>query len=177
MPRILKERDWSHRERGATILEIVVSMGVVVLFFSGIFLMNSHVLALVRGALESTAGTRVLHDRAEQLRGSTWTQVTTTTFHSGALLAVPPDSAGALGNLTETVTVTAHLATPGTIAPITVSRNAQGTIQTISTGGPQLVDEPSVRVDLTANWIAKGGRPRMRQLSLVFGEGGISGRR
>jgi hypothetical protein len=171
------ERHVSHRSAGATILEIVVSMGVVVLFFSGIFLMNSRVLALVRGSLEATASTRVLQDRAEQLRGSTWTQLTTAGFHSGTLLTVPPDSAAALGNLTETVTVSAHLAAPGTVTPITVNRNAQGAIVTTSAGDPQLVDESSVRIDLTANWIARGGRPRMRQLSLVFGEGGISGRR
>jgi hypothetical protein len=166
-----------HREGGATILEIVVSMGVVVLFFSGIFLMNSRVLALVRGSLESTASTRVLQDRAEQLRGSTWTQVTDASYHSGTLLAVPPDCAGALHNLTETITVTAHLATPGTVTPIAVQRDSAATVTTTSPGDVQLVDEPSVRVDLTANWIAKGGRPRMRQLSMVFGEGGISGRR
>ncbi len=166
-----------HKERGVTILEIVVSMGVVVLFFSGIFLMNSHVLALVRGSLESTASTRVLQDRAEQLRGSTWTQVTSAAYHSGNLLTIPPDGAGALRDLIETVTVTAHLATPGTITPISVLRNAASTITTASPGDAQLVEEPSVRVDLTANWLAKGGRPRMRQLSMVFGEGGISGRR
>ncbi len=152
-------------------------MGVVVLFFSGIFLMNSHVLALVRGSVESTASSRVLQDRAERLRGATWTQVTDATYHSGTLLQIPPDCTGPLRDLTETISVTAHLATPGTITPITVSRNSQATIATTSPGSTQLVDEPSVRVDLTASWVAKGGRPRMRQLSMIFGEGGISGKR
>jgi hypothetical protein len=166
-----------HRERGATILEIVVSMGVVVLFFSGIFLMNSRVLALVRGSQESTVSNRVLQDRAERLRAATWTQVTDATFYSGALLQIPPDCAGTLHNLTESISVTAHLATPGTITPITVHRNAAATVTTASSGSPQLVEEPSVRVDLTASWVAKSGRPRMRQLSMIFGEGGISGAR
>jgi hypothetical protein len=166
-----------HRDRGATILEIVVSIAVVVLFFSGVFLMDSRVLGLLRGSLESTASSRTLHDRAELLRGSTWTQVTDAAFHSGTLFATGPACAGALGNLTETVSVTAYLAAPGTVTPIQVTRNAAGTITTNSAGDPDLVDEPSVRVDLTTSWTAKGGRPRMRQLSLFFGEGGISGRK
>jgi len=165
------------KERGATILEIVVSMGVVVIGFSGIFLMNSQVLALLRGSLESTASTRVLQDRAEQLRGSTWAQVTDAAYHAGPLLSIPPDSAGALAQLTETVSVTAHLASPGTVTPITVTRDSAATIATLSPGAAQLRTQPSVRVDLTARWLARGGRPRMRQLSLVFGEGGISGKR
>jgi hypothetical protein len=165
-----------HTVRGATILEIVVAMAVVVLFFSGIFLMNSHVLALLRGNVESTASSRVLQDRAEQLRASTWTQLTDPAYYTGTVLAGAPESTGALRDLTETVTVQAHLAAPGTVTPITVQRD-EAAISTVSPGDPLLIDQASVRVDLTASWIAKGGRPRMRQLSLYFGEGGISGRK
>lgn len=167
----------SPRERGATILEIVVSMGVVVIFFSGIFLMNSHVLALVRGTLESTASSRVLQDRAEQIRSATWAQVTSASHHADEVLSLPSQSAGALRQLTETIEVTAHLATPGTVTRITVERSPSGTVTTTSPGDPQLASQTSVRVDLTAQWVAKSGRPRMRELSMVFGEGGISGKR
>lgn len=172
-----RENNRSHCESGATILEIVVAMGVVVLFFSGIFLMNSRVLALVRGCLESTASTRVLQDRAEQLRGSTWAQLTNAAHYTNEILVVPPDSAGALANLTESIRVTAHLASPGSVTPIAVHRTPAATISTTSAGDAQLIDQPSVRIDLTASWIARGGRPRMREISMVFGEGGISGRR
>ena len=152
-------------------------MGVVVLFLSGVFLMNTRVLSLLRGSLESTASLRVLNDRAEYLRASTWSQITTASYHSGSVLSVPPDSADGLAGLTETINVTAHLAPPSTIAPITVQRDSAGTVTTTSAGSTQLAAEPSVRVDLTASWIAKGGRQKLRQLSLFFSEGGISGRR
>ena len=166
-----------HGNRGTTTLEIVVSMGVVVLFLSGVFLMNTQVLSLLRGSLESTASLRVLNDRAEHLRASTWSQITTASYHSGSVLFLPPDSAEGLAGLTETIQVTAHLAPPSSIAPITVQRDRAGTVTTTSAGSTQLAAEPSVRVDLTASWIAKGGRQKMRQLSLFFGEGGISGKR
>jgi hypothetical protein len=171
------ERLVSHRQTGATILEIVVALGVVVLSFSGIFVMNSRVLSLLRGSLESTASNRVLNDRAEQLRGSTWEQITDATHYSGTVFNLPPASAAALGSLTESVTVIAHLATPGTVTPIAVHRTPSGSISTTSTGDPALRTQPSVRVDVSTSWVAKGGRQRLRQLSLFFGEGGISGRR
>jgi hypothetical protein len=171
------ERTVSHREAGATILEIVVALGVVVLSFSGIFVMNSRVLSLLRGSLESTASNRVLNDRAEQLRGSTWQQITDATHYSGTVFALPPDSAGALANLTESITVTAPDAAPGTVTPIAVHRTPAGSISTTSLGDPALRTQPSVRVDISTSWLAKGGRTRLRQLSLYFGEGGVSGRR
>lgn len=150
-------------------------MGIVVLFLSGVFLMNSRVLSLLRGSVESTASLHALNDRVEYLRASTWPQVTDATFYSSIMFAAPPDSAGALGSLIETINVSAHLAPAGSIPPITVSRDSGGVIAIASPGSALLAQEPSVRVDLTASWIAKGGRPKMRQMSLVFGEGGISG--
>ena len=166
-----------HRERGATIVEIVVALGVVVTFFSGIFLMNSHVLSLLRGSVESTASIRVLQDRAEQLRGSTWEQLTDASHHSTLILAIPPASSGPLRNLQETIAVTAHLAAPGAVMPIEVQRDVAGTVTTTSAGDGTMVDQPSVRLDLTASWLSKGGRPRLRQLSLYLGEGGICGKK
>lgn len=163
---------------GSTIVEIMVAMSVVVLFFSGIFLTNSHVLGLLRSTLESTASVRTLNGRAEQLRSSTWTQVTDSNYIANTILAVAPDSGGDLGVLTETIDIAALPAVPGAVAatPIQVRRDSDGTRTVVVAGDAALPAQPAVRIDVTSSWVAKGGRIRMRQMSMIFGRGGISGR-
>lgn len=156
---------------GSTIVEIMVAMSVVVLFFSGIFLMNSQVLGLLRSTLESTGSLRTLNGRAEQLRSSTWTQLTAAAYLADTILATAPDSGGDLGLLTETIDVTA-----AQLAPMQVRRNPDGTRTVVAAGDPALPAQASVRIDVTASWVAKGGRTRVRQMSMIFGRGGISGR-
>ena len=152
-------------------------MAVVVVFTSGIFLMNSQVLGMLRSSVESSASARTLHSRAEQVRSSTWSQLVTAPHYANTVFAVQPDAGGDLGGLTETILVTAHLVSPGSVTPIEVRRNANGSVTTVSPGDVQLAAQSSVRVDVTASWVGAGGRNRLRQMSLVFGEGGLSGRR
>lgn len=149
-------------------------MSVVVLFFSGIFLTNSHVLGLLRSTLESTASVRTLNGRAEQLRSSTWTQVTDANYIANTLLATAPDSGGDLGALTETIDIATFPAGAGT--PIQVRRDPDGMRTVVLAGDAALPTLPAVRIDVTSSWVTNGGRTRMRQMSMIFGRGGISGR-
>jgi hypothetical protein len=154
-----------------------MAMGIVAIFLSGVHLTNSHVLQNVRWSLESIAATRTLSGRAEQLRALTWTQMTDPAYLQTNALGVASDGSGDLGNLIETIHISAHLATPGTITPITIRRTADGTVKINSAGDAALKNEPSLRVDLTVNWTGKGKRTRTRQATLVVGQGGITGRR
>ena len=105
------------QRKGGALLETIIAMTIVAIFLSGLHLTNSQVMSQVRASLESVAALRDLSTRTEQVRGSTWSQITDATFLQGTLFSVPPDGAGELGNLVETIDVTAHLAATGTVAP------------------------------------------------------------
>ena len=157
-------------------LETIIAMTIVAIFLSGLHLTNSQVMSQVRASLESVAALRDLSSRSEQVRASTWSQITDPNFLQGTLLSVAPDSTGELGNLVETIEITAHLAAPGSVAPITVTRLQNGAATVVNAGGAAMPDQSSVRADLTAAWTGKGGRARTRQISLVVAQGGLIGR-
>ena len=164
------------QRKGGALLETIIAMTIVAIFLSGLHLTNSQVMSQVRASLESVAALRDLSTRTEQVRDSTWSQITDPNYLRGTLFAVVPDSTGELGNLVETIEVSAHLAAPGTIAAITVTRAQNGAATVVNAGGATLPDQSSVRVNLTAAWSGKGGRARSRQMSLVVAQGGLIGR-
>jgi hypothetical protein len=153
-----------------------VAITIVAIFLSGLHLTNSHVMSQVRASLESNSAMRVLGARAEQVRSAPWTQVTDPTYLQSAEFFTVPQNNGELGSLTETIQLTAHLAAPGSVAPITVSRSPGGAVTVIDAGDGTMGSQSSARVDLTAAWTGKGGRPHTRQVTLVIGQGGLLGR-
>ena len=153
----------------------MMAMSIVAIFLSGIHLANSQVLSNVRASVESIAATRSLSSRAEQLRASTWTQVLDPNFLQSSILNVAPNTGGDLGNPVETIQVTAYLAPAGTVNPIRVQRKNRS-VAVLSNGDSALVNQPSVRIDVTVSWTGKGNRARSRQISLFAAKGGILGR-
>jgi hypothetical protein len=151
-------------------------MAIVAIFLSGVHLTNSQVLVQLGSSLESVSASRDLSSRVEQLRASTWSQVTDSAYLKDSLLSVASDAGGDLGNLVETIEVTAHLAPAGTVAPLKVRRNSNGTLKVLDEGDGTMQNQPSVRIDVTADWTGKGGRSRMRQATLIVAQGGILGR-
>ena len=164
------------RRGGGALLETIISMTIVAMFLSGLHLTNSQVMSQVRASLESVGALRDLSGRTEQVRASTWSEITDPNYLRNTLFAVAPDSGGELGGLIENIDVIAHLAPTGTVAPIVVTRLANGTVSVVNAGGSAMADQPSVRVDLTASWTGKGGRARTRQVSLIVAQGGLIGR-
>lgn len=163
--------------RGATIVETIVAMAIVVLFLSGVHLMNSQVWRLLNSSLESISGTRTLNGRAEQLRSATWDQITDPSYLRDSILAVAPNSGGRIGAATESIEVTAYLAPAGTVAPIKVNRDAAGSASITATGDGTMSEQPSVQIDNAVTWTAKGGQSHTRQFRMIFTKGGISGRK
>jgi hypothetical protein len=79
--------------------------------------------------------------------------------------------------LNETIDITAY-PVPTIIPPaIKITRsNDLGTVVTVGAGNALMALQTSVRVNLTASWTAKGGAPRLRQISMIISNGGVTGR-
>ena len=168
--------DAAARRGGGALLETIIAMTIVAVFLSGLHLTNSQVMSQVRASLESVAALRDLSGRTEQVRSSTWSEITDPNYLRTTLFSTMPDSSAELGGLVENIDVIAHLAPPGTVDPIVVTRSANGTASVVNAGGSAMGAQPSVRVDLTASWTGKGGRARTRQVSLIIAQGGLIGR-
>ena len=162
---------------GAIMLETIIAMGVIAIFLSGVYAANSRVWGLLRASLESNAASRVLNGRAEQLRGSKWEQVTDPGYLASGVLAVAPDSGGDLAGLNEVIDVIGYPAPSPVPAPIAVARDSVGTVTTPLAGDGAMFLQPSVQVTVTTSWTAKGGQPHLRQCSMIFAQGGVTGRK
>ena len=163
---------------GGAIIETVIAMSIIVVFFSGLYSSVGHVWVVLRAGLESNAANRTVNGRAEQLRACTWAQVTDTSYLAGSVLNSAPDAAGDLGALVETIDVIAYPTPSPNPTPLQVRRtNSTGIVGIIGSGDGTMPAQQSVRVNLTSSWTAKGSRTRTRQISMIFAQGGISGRK
>ena len=164
-----------HQCRGGALVETLIALSIVVTFLACNYAANSRVWALVKASLESNSINRTLNGRAEQLRASTWNQVTDATYLRDTIFATAPDAAGDVGGLIETIDVIAYPSSG--IPSLQVTRNnTSGTATAVSSGDGTMTAQTGVRVNITANWTAKGGRSHTRQISMIFSPGGVSGR-
>ena len=154
-----------------------MAMLVIGIFLTSQYAATSRVWGLLRASLESNAASRVLNGRAEQIRAATWTQVTSSDFFATSILSVKADSGGDLGALVETIDVIAF-PTPATASPaLQITRNNDtAAVTLVGAGDGTMTTQPSIRINLTANWTAKGGMARTRQLTMVLSYGGVTGR-
>jgi prepilin-type N-terminal cleavage/methylation domain-containing protein len=150
------------------LIEATTAMCVIAVFITGIYAANARVWSLLRASLESNSASRVLNGRAEQIRAGTWSQITTAAFHSGTVFNIPSDSAGELGALVETVNIIAYPTPSPNPAQIRLTRdNTSGVITTVGAGDGTMPTQTSIRIDLTANWTAKGGKHHRKTLKSI----------
>ncbi len=161
----------------ASLIETLVAMLLIAVFLTSQYAATSRVWAVLRASLESNAANRVVNGRAEQIRASTWDQITSAAYFQATILSVPADAAGELGTLSETIDVTAY--PPPAVNPqaLQITRdNDSAVATTVAAGDGTMISQSGVRINLTARWTAKGGKARTRQMTMIFTNGGISGR-
>ena len=162
---------------GAALIETTIAMAIVAIFLTGEYAASARVWGMLRSSLEANAGSRVLNGRAELIRASTWDQITDADFLNTSVLSVAPDAAGELSALTETIDVTAYPVPSPSPSPLQIVRNNDtGVVTTTKGGDGKMPDQISILINVTANWTAKGGQPRTKQMSLIISNGGITGR-
>ncbi len=161
----------------AALLETMMAMGIGAVFLSGAYAANSRVWSLLRASLEANAASRVLNGRSEQIRASTWDQITDANFLNTSIMSVAPDTNGDLSSLVETLDITAWPTPSPNPTPMRVTRDyTTGIVTTVGSGDGTMNAQTSIRINITAAWTAKGGQPRTKQISLILSEGGVTGR-
>lgn len=153
--------------RAFTLVENMVAIAIVILFFTAIYAINSQSLFLLSAGRGAAIAGKCLQDRTEQLRNCKWSQLTDANYLQNNVLDTSPLGVANLGLVTETVTIKAYpLASPSP-APISVVR-ANGSANITSTNN-SMVDQDMVRVDSSLTWTTGiGGRTRTQSVSTLI---------
>lgn len=152
-------------QAGFTFVENLIAMVIVVLSFAALCVINSQSLYLLNSGREAVVANACLRDRFEQLRNSTWAQLTDSAYLRTNVLNSAPSGAANLGQLTETLTINSYPVAGN--PPISVIRNSNGFTSVVSTNAA-IATSTLIRVDESLSWTAgPGGRPRTQATSTL----------
>ena len=163
----------SRRRAGTTMLECVISMGVLGFGLGGVMMVNSQQLRVVRATHEVGSADFSQQERIEQMRIATWKQITDASYIRSTFFAARPASSDPIGAITEELTVTGTTVTDPPWTELKVRRNGDGTIQTLGPGY-NLSAQAEVTATLKVNWAGADGKDRTMQTSAAFSNGGVT---
>jgi Tfp pilus assembly protein PilV len=155
---------------GFSLIETVTAMIVVVIGFAALYALCSQCLRVLSCGRQTIAAKQSVQDRTEQLRSSSWTQLTNPTYVQGCM-SIPTDSGASLQNASESVTISVYPppAAPAP-APIQVARAAGATQATISGPNPNsaVATADMVQIDLRLSWTrSPGAQAQSRSASTI----------
>jgi hypothetical protein len=166
---------------GSTLVEAMVACLIVSLCFTSIYAGGSRALLILKSSGEGTSATQLVMNLEEQIRTSTWAEITDPTYLSGTILA-NSKAYGHLANVTQTILVNPNPIPSGYGSPpiggqtIEVVCDSSGVVSTPYAGNGNLPTQGSIRVDISLNWNATfGGTPQSRMVSLILSPGGVLG--
>jgi hypothetical protein len=113
-----------------------------------------------------------MEERVEQLRIATWKQMTDPAYFTSTFFALRPKSVAPLDSYTEQVTVSAWPVT-STGATFVVEKSESAPAQLLQRRG-DVAAERLAKVDMRVTWIGKDHRERVRELSTIVSNGGLS---
>src|ERR1700761_4361527 len=93
-------------QSGLTLMEVLISAGLLSVFFASIFELNAVCLRYIDAAKESVAALQAVQDRAENLRNLAFSDLTTSSFVQN-LMATPANSSDFCNKATEVVRISA----------------------------------------------------------------------
>jgi Tfp pilus assembly protein PilV len=153
-------------QAGITLLEVLMSVGLLATFFASIFELNAVCLRYIDASKESVAALQSIHDRAEALRNLSFTDLTSAAYIQG-IMGNPANTSEFCKKATEVVKISAF-PTPNGATQFT--RNPNGTVTTNSTAAD--LGSTLVQIDVSTTWnMTLGGRGRSEQTSTIVSNG------
>jgi Tfp pilus assembly protein PilV len=151
---------------GTTLVEALVAVLLVAIFFASIFELNAVCLRCIDASKESLAAVQSVQDRSEVLRNLAFSDLTSTSFVQN-LMNTAANPAPFSQKATEVVTISKY-PTPSGVTQFT--RAPDGTVTTNSTATD--LGTGLVKVDVQVSWtMAVGGRSRIEQTSSIISNG------
>ncbi len=161
---------------GLTLVEVMVTAGLLTLMILGLMGLNSTCRAFVRSQRETALASYTIEHGIETMRARNWSQVSTASGVRTLLQGLTCDGLTQLDRPRIKVTVSPYPPLVPAPVPIVVERAANGTCTIISEppAGFSLRSLIAVRVDLQLKWNTMGsGRERVREISSVVSLSGL----
>ncbi len=163
----------AHARAAFTLLEVLLAVALCMVAINGIMLLNSMCLRLVKSARQSNAASFSLQERIEQLRAAPWNGLTKASYLSDNIFAAAPLSAAPLGNLTESITVSAYPVAEASTT-VAVERLPDGTTRVLNEG-TNLGTQRLARLQVRVTWRGSDSRERVRETVTIVSKGGVGG--
>ncbi|MEA3213664.1 MAG: hypothetical protein QOE70_6721 [Chthoniobacter sp.] len=143
------------RHRSAfTMIDCIFAVAIVGLFFGVIYSVCSQCMGLLNAGRDLNEAQQFSQQRVEQLRHSTWPQITDPAFLRDSVLGSIPAGQPIAGRVSETLTIDSY-PTPAT-TPIRVSRLPTGA-PAVLTSNTAIASAEMARVTLALSWPGRRG--------------------
>lgn len=178
---------------GFTLVEVLIAIGVCVIFAVAAFATNERLVVALKSQKETTAATAVLQWRMEQFRATPFSCI-----NGNSSICQPPTGTAAdyvknyvlgvrtatdansntvdpfapLGSITEQFTINQYPAPSPSPTPTVISWSASNGATYVSQNA-NLSSQNLLKVDILETWTSAGGRQRQRQLSTIVGIGNV----
>jgi len=160
----------SRSRSGAALVETLFAVGVAAFSFASLSMMYSSALRSIGAQQETICATLALQERAEQIRATNWTVLTSGSRLQAGVFGNAPPTAVKLASVTEEVTINPYPPLAGVQTPLRVRRE-QDRAEIISEPlNNALLASSCVRVDLKVTWNSRG-RARARESSMIVALG------
>ena len=157
------------RQRGFTLVEVLVAVALLGAIFVTIFELNARCLRFIDASKEAVGALQGVQDRVEQLRSLLFTDLTNATTLQ-TLMTTPSNGSALAQNATEVITLSAY-PTPNGTTQITRGPGVSAT-PTINSTDSSLSSATLVKVNVTYTWTTTfGGQSRSEQTETIISAG------
>ena len=158
------------RQRGLTLVEVLIAVALLVGSFVTIFEINARCLRFIDASKEAVAALQGVQDRIEQLRNLVFTDLTNASTVQ-TLMTTPSNGSAFAQNVTEVITLSAYPTPDGINTQITRGPGASVT-PTINSTDSSLSSATLVKVNITYTWTTTlGGRSQSEQTETIISAG------
>ena len=155
---------------GTTLVETLVALTLLVVFFVGIFQLNSKCLGFIDSSKEAIGALQGVQDRTEQMRNLSFSSLTSASAVQ-TLMTTPSNSSDFARNVTEVVTLSAYPTPDASNTRLTRGAGASVT-PTINTTDASLANSALVKLNVTYTWnTAMGNRAQSEQTETIISSG------
>lgn len=155
---------------GTTLIETLVAITLLVVFFVAIFQVNAKCLGFVNSSKEAVGALQGVEDRVEQFRNLSFSSLTSASAVQ-TLMTTPANGSSVASKVTETVTLSAYPTPDATNTKLTRGPGSSVT-PTINTTDSNLVNAALVKVKVHYTWsTALGGRSMSEQTETIIAPG------
>jgi len=151
--------------------EAMIAVAISAITLGAVMVLDAQQLRMVRSTRQSNAVSMALQHRIEQLRLTSWANLTDAQWLETHVFDQMPDCAQFLPNYQETVTLTPW--NEDSTAKMEVTNKVDGGFS-VSADGSSMAKKRQGRLEIVVNWEGTDKRPRERSYATIISNGGIT---